>query len=89
MEDRRRKRSEGKRGERERKGSYGNIVNMLVKVKRKRERTGKEEAKREGMGDGVFSRSKKTPKSPVRRAEGEEEEIKRIMRNWKEEILGG
>lgn len=51
---------------RERRGSYGNIEELL---KRKREGLGDEE------GDGIFSKSRKTVRSPTRKRDGDIEEM--------------
>lgn len=74
----------------ERRSSYGNVEEML---KRKREEKGEEG---ESVGEGTFSRSKKTPRSPAEereegrewgeRGKGWKEELKEMFREMREEM---
>lgn len=81
----------GREGEKEvRRGSYGNIEEMISKMKRKREVGEKEEEGGEGE-EGVENSSKKTHRSPGGIREWKEggiwrEEMRRMMR---EEVREG
>ncbi|CAL1672975.1 unnamed protein product [Lasius platythorax] len=64
----------------ERRGSYGNVEEML---KRKREDSGE---RKEGEKDRIFRDNKKTPRSPIEERGGEGYEIREMMSKWREEM---
>lgn len=71
--------------EKERRGSYGNVEEMIARMKRKREGREKEEEEEADGGEGIiFGRSKITPWSPGKEKGGERGEEREAVKEERE-----